>query len=129
GLISFLVEENGFNHYRVTKAIQKIEASSKKSSQIRSTSSKQVVSSSFLERKETKCVLGAFDLPVKPKVFSHGIDELGAILQKFLPQYIELNSPAKLSGVTNEVSVQLITLFMRVSTSYSSQQGRRKGWE
>ncbi|RZC48844.1 hypothetical protein C5167_017268 [Papaver somniferum] len=109
GLINFLVEENGFNHYRVTKAIQKIEASSKKSSQIRSTSSKQVVSTSFLERKETKCVLGAFDLPVKPKVFSHGhlkptnygyeIDELGAaILQKFLPQYIKLNSPAKLSG-------------------------------
>ncbi|KAI3914176.1 hypothetical protein MKW92_040511 [Papaver armeniacum] len=108
GLISFLVEENGFNQYRVTKAIQKIKASSKKSSQIRLTSSKQVVSTSFLERKETKCVLGAFDLPVKPKVFSHGylkptyygyeIDELGAILQKFLPQYIKLNSPAKLSG-------------------------------
>ncbi|KAI3980895.1 hypothetical protein MKX01_025460 [Papaver californicum] len=139
GLINFLVGEHGFNHYQVTKAIQKIAASSNKSSQIQLTSSKQVVSTSFLERKETKCVLGAFDLPVKPKVFSQGyfkptnygyeIDELGAILQKFLPKFMKLKSPAKLSGVTNAVSVQPIRLFKRLSKPYTSQQGRRKGWE
>ncbi|MCL7036929.1 hypothetical protein MKW94_014919 [Papaver nudicaule] len=115
GLKKFLVEENGFNHYRVTKAIQKIEVSNK-SSQIRLTSSKQVVSSPFLERKEAKCILGASELPIKSKVFSQGylkptnygyeIEELAAILQKFLPQ-----------------------LSKSLSQSYSSQQGRRKGWE
>lgn len=55
GLINFLVKENGFNHDRVTKAIEKIKAAKTKSSQGRLESFfKPVASDSVpLKRKET----------------------------------------------------------------------------
>lgn len=59
GLIAFLVNENGFNSERVTKAIEKIKAAKNKSSQGRLESFfKPVANTSVpLKRKETKCVL------------------------------------------------------------------------
>ncbi|XP_038970808.1 flap endonuclease 1-A-like [Phoenix dactylifera] len=55
GLVDFLVKDNGFNHDRVIKAIEKIKAAKNKSSQGRLESFfKPVVSASMsLKRKET----------------------------------------------------------------------------
>ncbi|XP_010240832.1 PREDICTED: flap endonuclease 1 isoform X2 [Nelumbo nucifera] len=72
GLINFLVNENGFNNDRVTKAIEKIKAAKNKSSQGRLESFfKPVVSTSVpLKRKENKCMLGTPRPILKPKMFS-----------------------------------------------------------
>ncbi|XP_011092214.1 flap endonuclease 1 isoform X2 [Sesamum indicum] len=59
GLISFLVNENAFNHDRISKAIERIKASTSKSSEGQLGSfSKPVVSTSVTAKgKVTKCVL------------------------------------------------------------------------
>ncbi|XP_023531871.1 flap endonuclease 1 isoform X1 [Cucurbita pepo subsp. pepo] len=59
GLISFLVNENGFNSDRVTKAVEKIKAAKNKSSQGRMESFFKPVTNPSVstKRKVTKCVL------------------------------------------------------------------------
>ncbi|GLT70298.1 hypothetical protein SLA2020_423880 [Shorea laevis] len=59
GLITFLVNENGFNSDRVTKAVEKIKAAKNKSSQGRLESFFKPVANSSgpIKRKESKCVL------------------------------------------------------------------------
>ncbi|KAK6915743.1 XPG, N-terminal [Dillenia turbinata] len=60
GLITFLVNENGFNNDRVTKAIEKIKAAKNKSSQGRLESFFKPVAntSTAPKRKGSKCVIG-----------------------------------------------------------------------
>ncbi|XP_022864590.1 flap endonuclease 1 isoform X1 [Olea europaea var. sylvestris] len=72
GLISFLVNENGFNSDRITKAIEKIKAAKNKSSQGRLESFfKPVVGTSVpVKRKETKCILGSAKPVIKLKAYS-----------------------------------------------------------
>ncbi|XP_057501409.1 flap endonuclease 1 isoform X1 [Actinidia eriantha] len=72
GLLTFLVNENGFNSDRITKAIEKIKAAKNKSSQGRLESFfKPVVSTSVpVKRKESKCMLGSRKPNIKPKMFS-----------------------------------------------------------
>ncbi|KDP23322.1 hypothetical protein JCGZ_23155 [Jatropha curcas] len=72
GLIAFLVNENGFNSDRVTKAIEKIKAAKNKSSQGRLESFfKPVANSSVpVKRKETKCVLQSPKSATKSKMLS-----------------------------------------------------------
>ncbi|PIA60599.1 hypothetical protein AQUCO_00300236v1 [Aquilegia coerulea] len=70
GLINFLVNENGFNHYRVTKAIDKIKAAKYGSSNGRLHSIKPWLRTSVpLKRKETKCQLGTLSSFRSPKMF------------------------------------------------------------
>ncbi|XP_058002916.1 flap endonuclease 1 isoform X2 [Hevea brasiliensis] len=72
GLITFLVNENGFNSDRVTKAIEKIKAAKNKSSQGRLESFfKPVANSSIpIKRKESKCALQSPKPAIKSKMFS-----------------------------------------------------------
>ncbi|XAR72591.1 Spleen exonuclease [Bertholletia excelsa] len=72
GLINFLVNENGFNGERITKAIEKIKAAKNKLTQGRLESFfKPVVSTSVpIKRKDTKCILGSPKPIRKPKMFS-----------------------------------------------------------
>ncbi|XP_043712701.1 flap endonuclease 1 isoform X2 [Telopea speciosissima] len=72
GLITFLVNENGFNHDRITKAIEKIKVAKNKSSQGRLESFfKPVVNSSLpIKRKEIKCMIGSPRLILRPMMFS-----------------------------------------------------------
>ncbi|KAK6911723.1 XPG, N-terminal [Dillenia turbinata] len=60
GLITFLLNENGFNNDRVTKAIEKIKAAKNKSSQGRLESFFKPVAntSTAVKRKGSKCVIG-----------------------------------------------------------------------
>ncbi|XP_059652190.1 flap endonuclease 1 isoform X2 [Cornus florida] len=78
GLITFLVNENGFNSDRITKAIEKIKAAKNKSSQGRLESFfKPVIGTSApVKRKDTRCVLGSPKPVMKFKMFS-----MQAILQ------------------------------------------------
>ncbi|KAK9292929.1 hypothetical protein L1049_020911 [Liquidambar formosana] len=71
GLITFLVNENGFNNDRVTKAIEKIKAAKNKSSQGRLESFFKPVGSTSIpiKRKESKCMLGSSKPRIKPKMF------------------------------------------------------------
>ncbi|KAF8038606.1 hypothetical protein BT93_B1206 [Corymbia citriodora subsp. variegata] len=68
GLISFLVNENGFNIDRVTKAIEKIKAAKDKSSQGRLESSLKPAKhlSVPAKRKGAKCALQSPNLAFKP---------------------------------------------------------------
>ncbi|KAF5739943.1 flap endonuclease 1 isoform X1 [Tripterygium wilfordii] len=72
GLITFLVNENGFNSDRVTKAIEKIKVAKNKSSQGRLESFfKPVANTSVpVKRKESKCVLRSPKPAMKFKMFS-----------------------------------------------------------
>ncbi|KAM5560852.1 flap endonuclease 1 [Rosa sericea] len=72
GLISFLVNENGFNSDRVTKAIEKIKAAKNKSSQGRLESffKPTATTSVPLKRKESKCVLKHPKPAIKNQMFS-----------------------------------------------------------
>ncbi|TXG48955.1 hypothetical protein EZV62_024830 [Acer yangbiense] len=72
GLITFLVNENGFNSDRVTKAIEKIKAAKNKSSQGRLESFFKPVAntSAPIKRKESKCVLQSPKPAMKPRMFS-----------------------------------------------------------
>ncbi|GAB4848234.1 Elongation of fatty acids protein 2, variant 2 [Ancistrocladus abbreviatus] len=81
GLINFLVNENGFNSDRITKAIEKIKAAKSKTSQGRLESFfKPVPSASApIKRKETKCMLGSFRRDIRPRIlraFSHSMAEV-----------------------------------------------------
>ncbi|CAN1219274.1 Flap endonuclease 1 [Linum perenne] len=62
GLVNFLVNENGFNADRVTKAIEKIKTAKNKSSQGRLESFFKPVASTTIpaKRKGTTCALGSF---------------------------------------------------------------------
>ncbi|GAB2283139.1 Elongation of fatty acids protein 2 [Dionaea muscipula] len=78
GLIKFLVDENGFNSDRITKAIEKIKAAKGKTSQGRLESFfKPVPSNSApIKRKGSKCMLGSFKSDIKPRIcpaFSHSM--------------------------------------------------------
>ncbi|OIW13028.1 hypothetical protein TanjilG_15477 [Lupinus angustifolius] len=72
GLISFLVNENGFNNDRVTKAIEKIKAAKNKSSQGRLESFfKPTANPSVpIKRKESKCMLRSFKPATEHKILS-----------------------------------------------------------
>ncbi|RDX75324.1 Flap endonuclease 1, partial [Mucuna pruriens] len=72
GLITFLVNENGFNSDRVTKAIEKIKAAKNKSSQGRLESFfKPAANPSVpIKRKEIKCMLRSFKPAIEHKMFS-----------------------------------------------------------
>ncbi|KAF4353943.1 hypothetical protein G4B88_020626 [Cannabis sativa] len=72
GLIAFLVNENGFNSDRVTKAIEKIKVAKNKSSQGRLESFFKPVANSAvpIKRKGSKCVLRPPKPALKHKVFS-----------------------------------------------------------
>ncbi|KAG4909887.1 hypothetical protein JHK87_056003 [Glycine soja] len=72
GLITFLVNENGFNSDRVTKAIEKIKAAKNKSSQGRLESFfKPTVNPSVpIKRKEIKSMLRSFKPAIELKMFS-----------------------------------------------------------
>ncbi|XP_039115078.1 flap endonuclease 1 isoform X1 [Dioscorea cayenensis subsp. rotundata] len=72
GIVNFLVNENGFNNDRVTKAIEKIKAAKNKSSQGRLESFfKPSASSSMpIKRKESKCILGSPRSVLGPKAFT-----------------------------------------------------------
>ncbi|CAL5329962.1 unnamed protein product [Camellia sinensis] len=72
GLITFLVNENGFKSDRIIKAIEKIRAAKNKSTRGRLESFfKPVVSTAVpIKRKESKCVLGSPKPIIKPKMFS-----------------------------------------------------------
>ncbi|XP_024020380.1 flap endonuclease 1 isoform X1 [Morus notabilis] len=72
GLIAFLVNENGFNSDRVTKAIEKIKAAKNKSSQGRLESFFKPVASPTvpIKRKGSKCVLRSPKPALKHKMFS-----------------------------------------------------------
>ncbi|XP_073140605.1 flap endonuclease 1 isoform X1 [Henckelia pumila] len=82
GLISFLVNENGFNGDRVTKAIEKIKAAKNKSAQGRLESFfKPVFSTSApIKRKETKYVIGFSKRVVKLRMYS------GEVSFPFMPK-------------------------------------------
>ncbi|KAI4301640.1 hypothetical protein L6164_034899 [Bauhinia variegata] len=72
GLLTFLVNENGFNSDRVTKAIEKIKAAKNKSSQGRLESFfKPAANPSVrVKRKEGKCKLRSFKPAIEHKMFS-----------------------------------------------------------
>ncbi|WJX58542.1 Elongation of fatty acids protein 2, variant 2 [Trifolium repens] len=72
GLITFLVNENGFNSDRVTKAIEKIKAAKNKSSQGRLESFfKPTANPSVpIKRKESKCMLRSFKPAIDHKMSS-----------------------------------------------------------
>ncbi|XP_062155552.1 flap endonuclease 1 isoform X2 [Alnus glutinosa] len=72
GLITFLVNENGFNSDRVTKAVEKIKAAKNKSSQGRLESFFKPVATSSgpIKRKESKCVLRSPRSAIGHKMFS-----------------------------------------------------------
>ncbi|CAJ2628888.1 unnamed protein product [Trifolium pratense] len=72
GLITFLVNENGFNSDRVTKAIEKIKAAKNKSSQGRLESFfKPTANPSVpIKRKESKCMLRSFKPTIDHKMSS-----------------------------------------------------------
>ncbi|KAH1035248.1 hypothetical protein GLYMA_20G090300v4 [Glycine max] len=72
GLITFLVNENGFNSDRVTKAIEKIKVAKNKSSQGRLESFfKPTVNPSVpIKRKEIKSMLRSFKPAIELKMFS-----------------------------------------------------------
>ncbi|CAL0300164.1 unnamed protein product [Lupinus luteus] len=72
GLITFLVNENGFNNDRVTKAIEKIEAARNKSSQggLEPFSKPTVNPSVPMRRKESRCMLRSFKMATEHKMFS-----------------------------------------------------------
>ncbi|XP_028108725.1 flap endonuclease 1-like isoform X3 [Camellia sinensis] len=72
GLITFLVNENGFKSDRIIKAIEKIRAAKNKSTRGRLESFfKPVVSTAVpIKQKESKCVLGSPKPIIKPKMFS-----------------------------------------------------------
>ncbi|GLT88478.1 hypothetical protein SLE2022_065030 [Rubroshorea leprosula] len=72
GLIAFLVNENGFNSDRITKAIEKIKAAKNKSSQGRLESFFKPVQSTSapIKRKGTKCMLRSPKPTFKSKIFS-----------------------------------------------------------
>ncbi|KAK7344312.1 hypothetical protein VNO77_13770 [Canavalia gladiata] len=72
GLITFLVNENGFNSDRVTKAIEKIKAAKNKSSQGRLESffKPSANPSVPIKRKESKCMLRSFKPAIEHKMFS-----------------------------------------------------------
>ncbi|KAL9318762.1 hypothetical protein ACSQ67_015279 [Phaseolus vulgaris] len=71
GLITFLVNENGFNSDRVTKSIEKIKAAKNKSSQGRLESFfKPTANPSVpIKRKEIKCMLRSFKPAIEHKMF------------------------------------------------------------
>ncbi|KAG4997365.1 hypothetical protein JHK82_028140 [Glycine max] len=72
GLITFLVNENGFNRDRVTKAIEKIKVAKNKSSQGRLESFfKPTANPSVpIKRKEIKSMLRSFKRAIEHKMFS-----------------------------------------------------------
>ncbi|XP_019427473.1 PREDICTED: flap endonuclease 1-like isoform X3 [Lupinus angustifolius] len=72
GLITFLVNENGFNNDRVTKAIEKIKAAKNKSSEGRSEPSFKPTVNPYvpMRRKESKCMLRSFKTATEHKMFS-----------------------------------------------------------
>ncbi|KAF1880297.1 hypothetical protein Lal_00048933 [Lupinus albus] len=72
GLITFLVNENGFNNDRVTKAIEKIKAAKNKSSQGRLESFFKPTAnpSAPIKRKESKCMLIYFKPATEHKMLS-----------------------------------------------------------
>ncbi|PIN08205.1 5'-3' exonuclease [Handroanthus impetiginosus] len=72
GLISFLVNENGFNSDRVTKAIEKIKAAKNKSTQGRLESFFKPVATTVLpaKRKVTRCILAIPKPAVTLKMYS-----------------------------------------------------------
>ncbi|XP_010546782.1 PREDICTED: flap endonuclease 1 isoform X1 [Tarenaya hassleriana] len=72
GLVNFLVNENGFNIDRVTKAVEKIKSAKNKSSQGRLESFFKPVAntSTPAKRKETKCLLQPFKPATKGTLFA-----------------------------------------------------------
>ncbi|KAG9460011.1 hypothetical protein H6P81_004519 [Aristolochia fimbriata] len=72
GLVNFLVNENGFNLDRVTKAVEKIKAAKNKASQGRLESFFKPVANATtpLKRKGTRCMIGAPTLLLKSKMLS-----------------------------------------------------------
>ncbi|XP_021282163.1 flap endonuclease 1 isoform X1 [Herrania umbratica] len=77
GLITFLVNENGFNSDRVTKAIEKIKAAKNKSSQGRLESFFKPVGNTSMpiKRKGTKCMLQFPKPALKSKILSPQVHE------------------------------------------------------
>ncbi|XP_058076520.1 flap endonuclease 1 isoform X2 [Magnolia sinica] len=72
GLITFLVNENGFNHDRVIKALEKIKVAKNKSSQGRLESFFKPVASvtTPIKRKENRFMLGSPGPTLKPKMLT-----------------------------------------------------------
>ncbi|KAF5197868.1 Flap endonuclease [Thalictrum thalictroides] len=117
-LKNFLVNENGFNHDRVTKAIGKIKAANYRSSNRRLHSLKPWLRTSVpLKSKETKCQLGVPSAFLNPKMFS--LQVYMHLRPKLLwPSVDELVRPVNLFlGVCKELA--LFSSYIHVSSSWS----------
>ncbi|KAG6663072.1 flap endonuclease 1 isoform X1 [Carya illinoinensis] len=101
GLITFLVNENGFNSERVTKAIEKIKAAKNKSSQGRLESFFKPVANppAPIKRKESKCVLRSPRPAIGHKMFSLHASRSGLMV------HASLSLPILALGVKNSTSL------------------------
>ncbi|KAF5451230.1 hypothetical protein F2P56_026350 [Juglans regia] len=107
GLITFLVNENGFNSDRVTKAIEKIKAAKNKSAQGRLESFFKPVANppAPIKRKESKCVLRSPRPAIGHKMFS-----LHASRSRLMV-HASLSLPIPDLGVKNSTSLSTGVIF------------------
>ncbi|KAF4389664.1 hypothetical protein F8388_009797 [Cannabis sativa] len=127
GLIAFLVNENGFNSDRVTKAIEKIKVAKNKSSQGRLESFFKPVANSAvpIKRKGSKCVLRPPKPALKHKVFSlkasnsFGTKIIGGTLSHY-PKVFAL--PVEVEILRNSNSL----LFLETPVNTAAKAGSNK---